>query len=168
MALRKYDGKFIKVVQATHHQGDMRYGMSRVCSARVCYLCQFVGHYLSLKAYGIPLMQTVYYRMVIFCLNISIYADIVGCKTYHRSFLLNILQYMQSFLTIEQERYIFGAYFAPITEIVSGWQQIDTGALLIINMYILGLLSGNQCFFYLTHIAKVKLEEFLQQLQQFC
>ena len=65
-------------------------------------------------------------------------------------------------MTIEQERYIFGAYFAPITEIVSGWQQIDTGALLIINMYILGLLSGNQCFFYLTHIAKVKLEEFLQ------
>ena len=40
-----------------------------------------------------------------------------------------------------------GAYFVPITEIVSGWQKIDTGALLIINNYILGLLWGNQSFF---------------------
>ena len=33
-----------------------------------------------------------------------------------------------------------GAYFASITEILSDCQQISTGALLIINNYILGLL----------------------------
>ena len=33
-----------------------------------------------------------------------------------------------------------------ITETVSDCQQIDTGALLIIDNYILGLLWGNQCF----------------------
>ena len=33
-----------------------------------------------------------------------------------------------------------GAYFASITEILSDYQQISTGALLIINNYILGLL----------------------------
>ena len=35
------------------------------------------------------------------------------------------------------------------TEIVSDCQQIGTGALLIINNYILGLLWGSQCFFSL-------------------
>ena len=34
-----------------------------------------------------------------------------------------------------------------VTEIVSDCQQIGTGALLIINNYVLGLLWGNQYFF---------------------
>ena len=34
-----------------------------------------------------------------------------------------------------------------ITKIVSDCQQIGTGAMSIINNYILGLLWGNQCFF---------------------
>ena len=46
-----------------------------------------------------------------------------------------------------------------ITEIVRDCQQIDTGAPLIINNYVLGLLWGNQRFFYLALIAKMKLEE---------
>ena len=40
-----------------------------------------------------------------------------------------------------------GAYLVSITKILSDCQLIDTGALLIINNYILGLLWGNQCFF---------------------
>ena len=40
-----------------------------------------------------------------------------------------------------------GAYVVSVTEIVGSCQQIGTGALLIINNYILGLLWGNQCFF---------------------
>ena len=39
-----------------------------------------------------------------------------------------------------------GAYLVSITKILSDCQLIDTGALLIINNYILGLLWGNQCF----------------------
>ena len=44
MALSSFDTKIMKVVQATNHQGDVRYGMSRVYGAHVCHLCQFVGH----------------------------------------------------------------------------------------------------------------------------
>ena len=66
------------------------------------------------------------------------------------------------------EEIIDGAYLVSITEIVHDCQQIGTGALLIVGNYILGLFLGNQCFFYLTHTAKMKLEECQPQVQQFC
>ena len=61
-----------------------------------------------------------------------------------------------------------GAYLVPITEIVSDCQQAGTGALLIINNYILDLLWVTSAFFYLTLIAKMELEECQPQVQQFC
>ena len=51
------------------------------------------------------------------------------------------------FLNIRKGEITAGAYLVSITEIVSDCQQIGTGALLIINNYILGLLWGHQCFF---------------------
>ena len=53
-----------------------------------------------------------------------------------------------------------GAYPVSISEIVSDCQQTGTGALLIINNYILDLLQGN--------ITKMELEECQSQVQQFC
>ena len=50
MASSNFNAKIMKVVQATHHKDDIRYGMSRVYSAHLCYLCQFVGYYLSTLA----------------------------------------------------------------------------------------------------------------------
>ena len=44
----------MKVVQATHHQDHIRYGISRV--TQLYPLCQSVGHYSSLKAYGTTLI----------------------------------------------------------------------------------------------------------------
>ena len=41
-----------------------------------------------------------------------------------------------------------------ITEIVSDCQQINTGAPLIINNYVLGLLWGNQRFFLFSSHSK--------------
>ena len=38
-------------------------------------------------------------------------------------------------------------YPVSINEIMSGFQSVGTGALLIINNYIFGLLWGNQCIF---------------------
>ena len=62
-----------------------------------------------------------------------------------------------------------GVILVSITEIVSDCQQIGTGALLIINNDILDLFWGNHCFFfYLTLIAKMKLEQCQPQVQQFC
>ena len=66
------------------------------------------------------------------------------------------------------QKLLMRAYLESITEIVHDCQQIGTGALLIIGNYILGLFLGNQCFFYFTHIAKIKLEECQPQVQQFC
>ena len=56
----------------------------------------------------------------------------------------------------------------PITEIVSDCQQTGTGALLIIDNYILDLLLETSAFFYLTLIAKMEMEECQPQVQQFC
>ena len=46
------------------------------------------------------------------------------------------------------------AYLVSFTEIVSDCQQIGTGAMLIINNYILGLLWGNQWFFSIWFYCK--------------
>ena len=47
-----------------------------------------------------------------------------------------------------------GLYIVSITEIVSDCQQIGTGAPLIINNHILGLLWRNQCFFLFDYYGK--------------
>ena len=48
------------------------------------------------------------------------------------------------FLNIRTGEITARAYHVSFTEIVSDCQQIGTGATLIINNYILGLLWGNQ------------------------
>ena len=48
------------------------------------------------------------------------------------------------FLNIRTGEITARAYPVSFTEIVSDCQQIGTGAMLIINNYILGLLWGNQ------------------------
>ena len=50
-----------------------------------------------------------------------------------------------------------GAYLLSITETVSGCQQIDTRALLIINNYILGFLWRNQWFLLFGTHTKVEI-----------
>ena len=86
-----------------------------------------------------------------------------------QEFFIETLSINVEFLNIRIGEITAGAYLVSITEIVSDCQQIDTGPLLIINNYILGLLWGNQCFFLFdSHIiAKMKLEEFQAQVQQF-
>ena len=51
------------------------------------------------------------------------------------------------FLNNITEEITAGGYPVFINEIMSGFQPVGTGALLIINNYILGLLWGNQCVF---------------------
>ena len=50
------------------------------------------------------------------------------------------------------------AYLVSITKNVSDCQQIGTGALLVINNYISGLLWGNQCFFLFDSHSKDEIE----------
>ena len=63
------------------------------------------------------------------------------------SFFIENLSINVEFLNIRTGEITAGAYLVSITEIVRDFQQIGTGALLIINNYILGLLWRNQCFF---------------------
>ena len=64
-----------------------------------------------------------------------------------QDFFIENLSINVEFLNIITGEITAGVYLVSITEIVSDCQQIGTGALLIINNYILGLLWGNQCFF---------------------
>ena len=57
-------------------------------------------------------------------------------------FIENLLINVE-FLNIRTGEITARAYLVSITEIVSDCQQIGTGALLIINNYVLGLLWGN-------------------------
>ena len=56
MALSNFNTRIMEVVRNTHHQGEIRYGISRCNNAHLCHLCQFVGHYLCLQAIGTPLI----------------------------------------------------------------------------------------------------------------
>ena len=90
-----------------------------VCSAQLYHLCQFVGHYVSLQAYGTTLIKAVYYKRGNFCLNLS------TIFTENSSSV--------QFLNNRTGEIIVGTYLVSITEIVSDFRQIGTGALLIIN-----------------------------------
>ena len=59
-------------------------------------------------------------------------------------FFVHICFTCKSYLCIKKPA---GAYLVSITKIMSDCQQMYTGALLIINNHILGLVWGNQCFF---------------------
>ena len=146
MASSNFNARIMKVVQATHRKDDIRYGVSRVYTAHLCYLCQFVGYYLSTLAERGSFDLDCILQKEIFCLNLSTFTDILGWKTYRNSFfnknsLMNI-----HFLNIRTGEVIAGAYLVSITDIVNDCQQIGTGVLLIVNNYILGTLWGNQCF----------------------
>ena len=71
----------------------------------------------------------------------------------YKEFYIENLSINVKFLNIRTGEITAGAYLLSITEIVSDCQQIGTGTLLIINNCILGLLWGNQYFFYLILIT---------------
>ena len=109
----------MKVVQAIHHQGDIRYGILRgmQCS------CMSI----------MSLCWILFKSESIFCLNLSINTDILGCKAYYRTFFIESSAINVEFLNNRTREINAGAYFVSITEIVINCQQISTGTLLIIN-----------------------------------
>ena len=97
----------------------------------------------------------------------------LGMEDLPQEFFIENSSINVEFLNIRTGEITAGAYLASITEIVSNCQQIGTGALLIINNYILGLLCGNQCFFQFdSHSKDERMSEYHEecqpQVQQFC
>ena len=147
MALSSFDTRIIKVLQASHHQGDIRYVMSRgvQCS---CMSLMSVSWTL-LKSASIwdsfDLDCTLQKWDLLFkSLNNYRY---LGMEDLLQEFYIENSAINVEFLNNKTGEITAGAYLVSITEIVSDCQRIGTGALLIISNYILGLLWGNQCFF---------------------
>ena len=64
-----------------------------------------------------------------------------------QEFFIENLSINVEFVNNKTEQITAGSYLVSVIEIVSDCQQLGTGALLIINDHILGILWGNQCFF---------------------
>ena len=170
MGLSNFDSRIMKIVQATYHQGDARYGMSR--GIQCSYMSLMSVCWTLLKSASIwdsfeSLVGCILQKGDLLFKSLSNYRYL-GMEDLPQEFFIENSSINVEFLNNRTGEITTGAYLVSITEIVSDCPQIGTGALLIINNYILGLLWVNQCFFYLTHIAKMKLEECQPQVQQFC
>ena len=93
----------------------------------------------------------------IFWLNLSIITDILGWKTYHRSFYWKFVNKctISRYKNRRDNCYSISCVYS---EIVNDCQQKDTRAQLISNNYLLGLLWGKQCFFLFDSHGKNEIE----------
>ena len=160
----------MNVAQASHHEGDIRYGMLR--GIQCSYMSLISVCWTSFNSVSIcdsfDLDCILQKRDLLFkSLNKYRY---LGMEDLPQEFFIENLSINVEFLNTRIGEITAGAYLVSITEIVNDCQQIDTGPLLIINNYVLGLLWRNQCFFLFdSHIiTKMKLEECQAQVQQFC
>ena len=154
MALSNFDTKIMKVIQATHHQGDIRYGMSwdiqcscmslmSVCST----LFKFVSIWDSFD------LDCILQKGGLLFKSLNNYRNL-GMEDLTQEIFIENSSINVEFINIRTGGITAGAYLVTISEIVSDCQQTSTGGLLIINNYILGLLWGNQCFFLLDSHSK--------------
>ena len=147
MALSNFDTRVIKVVQATLHQGDIRYGMS---SGMQCSCMSLMSVYWILFKSARILdsfdINCILQKGDLLFKSLNNYRY-RGVEDLTQELFIENLSINVEFLNNRTGEITPGAYLVSVTEIVSEIQQIGTGALFIINDYILGLLWRNQCFF---------------------
>ena len=143
MALGIRDYTIIKVVQATHHRGDVRYGTTRViqCSCMSLMwvswtLFRSPGRWDKLGLDSILGKGNQLFKSVGKC-------RYLGMEDLPEEFFLECFTVNVQFLEIKTGKITTGAYLLSIAEIVNSVQQIGNVALLIVNNYILGLIWGN-------------------------
>ena len=141
MALSSVDTRILKVVQVTHHQGDIRYGMSR--GMQCSYMSLLSVCWSLFKSASI---WTAYYKKGIIFLILAI-IRYLGMEDLLQEFFLENSAINIEFLDNRTAEITAGKCLVSITEIVSDCQLIDTEALLILKKHILRLLWGNQCFY---------------------
>ena len=169
MALSNFDTTIMKVVQVTHHQGDIRYGMSRCmqCSSMSLMLVYWTL-FKSVSKWDSFDLDLALQKWDLSFKSLNNYRHL-GMEDLPQEFFIENSSTNVEFLNIRTGKITAGTYVLSIAEIMGDCQQIGTGALLVINNYILGLLLGNQCFFfYLAFKAKMKFKECQPQVQQFC
>ena len=65
---------------------------------------------------------------------------------------------MWNFYKIRQDKlHMTGQYLLSVVEIVNNVQQIENGALLIVNYYALGLIWGIDSIYLLTRTVKIRM-----------
>ena len=140
----------MKVVQTTHHQDDIRYGMSRgiQCSfmskKRLMSVCWTL--FKSASIWDSFDLDCILQKgdLLFKSLNNYRYFEMEDLR---QEFFLENSATNVEFLNNRTGEITVGAYLVSDIEIVNDYyQQIGTGTLLIISNYILGLLWGNQCF----------------------
>ena len=143
MALSIRDYTIIKVVQASHHQGDIRYGESRGIQ---CSCMSFMSvSWILFKSPGICDK----FELDSILTRGDQLSKFIGKFRYLRvedlpqEFLLKNYSMNVKFLENKTGEITAGAYLFSIAEIVNCAQGIGTGALIIVDNYILGLTWGN-------------------------
>ena len=127
----------MKVLKVTYHQGDIRYGMP----TGIQYPCMslmsvFWTLFKSISIWDFFNLDCILQKgdLLFKSLNNNRH---LGMKDLLQEFFFSSIN-IELFNIIPREINA-GAYLVSITEIVSDCQHIGTGALLIINNYILGL-----------------------------
>ena len=131
MSVSIRDYTLIKVVQVSHHQGDIRYGASRSIH---CSCMSLIS--VSWTLFKSPGLWNKFNLDYILGKRDQLFKLIVKFR----------------YLGVEDLPHKF--MMLSITEIVNKAQQIGTGALLIVNNYILGLIWGTHSIYLLDSHSK--------------
>ena len=151
MVLSIRDCTIIKIAQATHHQGDVRYGTSRgiQCSCMSLMSITWTSPGLwdkfdldSILGKGDHLFKFIgKFRYL-------------GIEDLPQEFLVENVSVNVKFLENKTGEVTAGAYLTSISEIGNGVRQIGAGALVIVNNYILGLIWGNHSIYIFNSHSK--------------
>ena len=146
MALRVRNYTFIKVVQATHHQGDVRYGTS---SGIHCSCMPLIS--VTWALFRSPGMWDTFDLDCVLGKGGQLFKSIgkfryLGMEDLPQVFLVKNSSINVEFLENKTGEITAVVYLISISEIVNGVQQIVT-ALVIVNNDILGLIWRNDSMY---------------------
>ena len=153
MALSARDYTIIKVVQATHHQGNVKYGTSR--GIQYSYMPLMSINWTLFRSPG--LWDKFDFDWVLGkgdqLFKFMGKFRYLGMEDLPQEFLVENSP-ITGFLENKTGEITAGAYLTSISKIVNGVQQIGASALVIVNEYILGLIWGNDSLYLFDSLSK--------------
>ena len=150
------DFRIIKTVQASHHQGDIRYGNTRGIQCSCMSLLSISWTVIKLPSFwDIFDLDSILYRGDQLFKSLEKYRHL-GVEDLPPQFFIENHPMNVEFLENRTGEITAGAYMISITDIVSRCQEKGNGALIIVNQYMLGLIWGNSCFYLFDSHSKNK------------
>ena len=142
MALSIRDYTIIQVALATHHQGDVRYGTSRLQCLCILLILASWTFFRSPGLWSKLDWDAILDKWNLFFKSPGKFRYL-GIEDLPQEFFIEDLPINVQFLENKTRKITAEAYLPLIVEFVNSVQQIGTGALLIVNNYILDLILGN-------------------------